>query len=389
MPSEQAALPSRPTSPSYPVNLLAGGLIGIVLGYALSLVRRQLDSRIRTVDDMESLVGTSVLTILPESDELDRIGSAGIVQSQTGPAAEALRQLRTNLRFVDVDNPPQSIVVTSANAGEGKSVVTSNLARVLAAAGQKTMLIDGDLRRPMVSSIFDLDPAIGLTQVLAGDLTLEHTIQDPGLPNLRVIVAGRIPPNPSELLGSQRMQHMIEDLVSQGYLVLIDAPPLLPVTDAGLLSGTVDGAILVLAVGPHLQGAGQARRQGARPGRRTPARVGAQPGAAEGHRLGGLRLRLRQPLAGLLQRLRLRQRPSGQLVAGPAQGAEAGSPPRPSATAGRSSRVDREPIERAVVDRRTRAATPAELARSASAVGVTGPSGRPSARAGRRPRRTS
>ena len=249
VPSEQAALPSRPTSPSYPVNLLAGGLVGIVLGYALSLVRRQLDSRIRTVDDMESLVGTSVLTILPESDELDRIGSAGIVQSQTGPAAEALRQLRTNLRFVDVDNPPQSIVVTSANAGEGKSVVTSNLARVLAAAGQKTMLIDGDLRRPMVSSIFDLDPAIGLTQVLAGDLTLEHTIQDPGLPNLRVIVAGRIPPNPSELLGSQRMLHMIEDLVSQGYLVLIDAPPLLPVTDAGLLSGTVDGAILVLAVG--------------------------------------------------------------------------------------------------------------------------------------------
>ncbi|MDX6360662.1 MAG: receptor protein-tyrosine kinase [Nocardioidaceae bacterium] len=249
VPSEQAALPSAPTSPSYPTNLLAGGVLGILLGYALSLVRRQLDSRIRTVDDMESLVGTSVLTILPESDELDRVGAAGIVQSQTGPAAEALRQLRTNLRFVDVDNPPQSIVVTSANAGEGKSVVTSNLARVLAAAGQKTMLIDGDLRRPMVSSIFDLDPAIGLTQVLAGDLTLEHTIQDPGLPNLRVIVAGRIPPNPSELLGSQRMQHMIEDLVSQGYLVLIDAPPLLPVTDAGLLSGTVDGAILVLAVG--------------------------------------------------------------------------------------------------------------------------------------------
>jgi Mrp family chromosome partitioning ATPase len=85
--------------------------------------------------------------------------------------------------------------------------------------------------------------------VLAGDLALEHTIQDPGLPNLRVMVAGRIPPNPSELLGSQRMQHMIEDLVSDGYLVLIDAPPLLPVTDAGLLSGIVDGAILVLAVG--------------------------------------------------------------------------------------------------------------------------------------------
>lgn len=249
VPNEQAGLPSAPTSPNYPVNLFVGGVLGIMAGYAVALTRRQLDRKIRSVDDMESLVGTSVLTILPETDELDRIGTAGIVQSQSGPAAEALRQLRTNLRFVDVDQPPQSIVITSANAGEGKSVVSSNLARVLAAAGQKTMLIDGDLRRPMVANIFNLDPAVGLTQVLAGDLTLEHTIQDPGLPNLRVIVAGRIPPNPSELLGSQRMQHMIEDLVSDGYLVLIDAPPLLPVTDAGLLSGIVDGAILVLAVG--------------------------------------------------------------------------------------------------------------------------------------------
>jgi succinoglycan biosynthesis transport protein ExoP len=249
VPTEQAVLPSSPTSPNYKINLAAGGVAGIVLGYAAGLIRRQLDSRIRTVDEIETLVGASVLSILPETHELDRIGEAGIVQSQTGPAAEALRQLRTNLRFVDVDNPPRSIVITSANAGEGKSVVTSNLARVLAAAGQKTMLIDGDLRRPMVANIFDLDPAVGLTQVLAGDLTLEHTIQDPGLPNLRVITAGRIPPNPSELLGSQRMQHMIEDLVGQGYLVLIDAPPLLPVTDAGLLSGTVDGSILVLAVG--------------------------------------------------------------------------------------------------------------------------------------------
>lgn len=249
VPTEQAALPTSPTSPDYPINLAVGGIIGIVLGYGGALVRRQLDSRIRTVDDMETLVGTSVLTILPETAELDRVGDAGIVQAQTGAAAEALRQLRTNLRFVDVDNPPSSIVITSANAGEGKTVVSSNLARVLAAAGQKTILIDGDLRRPMVANIFDLDPAVGLTQVLAGDLSLEHTIQDPGLPNLRVITAGRIPPNPSELLGSQRMQHMIEDLVADGYLVLIDAPPLLPVTDAGLLSGIVDGAILVLAVG--------------------------------------------------------------------------------------------------------------------------------------------
>ena len=202
--------------------------------------------------------------------------------------------------------------------------VTAATQRVLAAAGQKTMLIDGDLRRPMVSSIFDLDPAIGLTQVLAGDLTLEHTIQDPGFPNLRVIVAGRIPPNPSELLGSQRMQHMIEDLVSQGYLVLIDAPPLLPVTDAGLLSGTVDGAILVLAVG-------RTYKEQAKLASKVLDQVGGHllgsvlnRAPQEGHRVGGLRLRLRLPLAGLLQRLRLRRRAERELVAGTPEGTEAG-----------------------------------------------------------------
>lgn len=247
--SSQAGLPSVPISPSYKRNLLAGALVGVLLGIGIELLRRQLDTRIRSVDDTEALIGTSALSIIPDSDEFDRISEHGLVASQTGPAAEALRTLRTNLRFVDVDHPPQSIVMTSANAGEGKSVVSANLARVLAAAGQRTVIIDADLRRPVLASIFELDPALGLTQVLAGDVDLDEVIQDTGLINLQVITAGRIPPNPSELLGSQKMQHVIRELIDDGYLVIIDAPPLLPVTDAGLVSATVDGTILVLSVG--------------------------------------------------------------------------------------------------------------------------------------------
>lgn len=249
VPQPTADLPGAPSSPNYVRNLGIGAIAGLLLGYAVALLRKQVDSRVRTVDEIEGLVGASVLTVVPESPELDRVQADGLIASQTGAPAEALRQLRTNLRFVDVDRPPRSIVLSSANAGEGKSVVTANLASVLAAAGQPTVLVDADLRRPMVASIFDLDPAIGLTQVLAGDVRLDDAVQETGVDNLQVITAGRIPPNPSELLGSQKMQQLVADLVDRGHLVLIDAPPLLPVTDAGLLSGTVDGTILVLSVG--------------------------------------------------------------------------------------------------------------------------------------------
>jgi capsular exopolysaccharide synthesis family protein len=170
------------------------------------------------------------------------------VSEDLGDAAEAFRHLRTNLRFVDVDKPPRSIVVTSANPNEGKSTVSANLARMTAAAGQPTVLIDADLRKPSIASTFDLDPTVGLTQVLAGDVALGDVLQDTRTPNLQIITAGRLPPTPSELLGSQRMHSLLEQLTEE-VLVIVDAPPLLPVTDAGLLAATSDGALLVVAVG--------------------------------------------------------------------------------------------------------------------------------------------
>ena len=219
---------------------------GLLVGYGLALMRRTVDRKVRTVANVEEAGVGAVIGIIPAAGVLSK--SSRGVSEDLGVAAEAFRHLRTNLRFVDVDKPPRSIVVTSANPNEGKSTVSANLARMTAAAGQPTVLIDADLRKPSIASTFDLDPTVGLTQVLAGDVSLGDVLQDTRTPNLQVITAGRIPPNPSELLGSQRMHSLIEQL-TQEFLVIVDAPPLLPVTDAGLLAATSDGALLVVAVG--------------------------------------------------------------------------------------------------------------------------------------------
>ena len=187
-----------------------------------------------------------MLGIIPKEEALGRTHRG--VRGDLGRAAEAFRQLRTNLRFVDVDNEPRKIVVTSALAGEGKSTVSSNVARLVAQAGTPVLLIDADLRRPMIATTFEIDGAVGLTQALAGDVEVKDVIIESGMPNLSLLPAGRIPPNPSELLGSLRMKQLIDDL-SLDYLVILDAPPLLPVTDAGLLSAFCDGALLVQATG--------------------------------------------------------------------------------------------------------------------------------------------
>jgi polysaccharide biosynthesis transport protein len=241
-----AELPGAPFTPDYRKAAMKGAAAGLGLAYAFLIARRLIDRRIRSVKHVEDATGASVLGIIPKEDALDR-GHRG-VRGDLGRAAEAFRQLRTNLRFVDVDNEPRKIVVTSALAGEGKSTVSSNIARLVAQAGTPVLLIDADLRRPMIASTFEIDGAVGLTQALAGDVEVRDVVVGSGLANLSLLPAGRIPPNPSELLGSLRMKQFIDDL-ARDYLVILDAPPLLPVTDAGLLSAFCDGALLVQATG--------------------------------------------------------------------------------------------------------------------------------------------
>jgi non-specific protein-tyrosine kinase len=164
--------------------------------------------------------------------------------------AEAFRQLRTNLQFVDIDNSPRSIVVTSSIPAEGKSTTCANLAISLAQAGLKVVLVEGDLRRPQISDYMGIESAVGLTSVLIGRVALEDAIQPWGGDGLLFMLpCGPIPPNPAELLGSHGMAELVKQLEASADIVLIDAPPLLPVTDAAVLAALTDGAILVVASG--------------------------------------------------------------------------------------------------------------------------------------------
>lgn len=246
-PSESAILPVAPSSPD-PMRILPLGLIlGLLVGYAVAYVRHRNDTVLRHVEDVEQISGSGVLGILPQSEDLgSEKGDARRVKAFH--EREALRKLRTNLRFVDVDHQPRSIVVTSANQGEGKSTVASNLATVLAESGEQVVLIDADLRRSAVARALDVDGSVGLTQVLAGTIALADALQPTETPGLEVLVAGEVPPNPSELLGSHRMEALIAELSATKFVIL-DAPPLLPVTDATLLTRSADGAVLVVAAG--------------------------------------------------------------------------------------------------------------------------------------------
>lgn len=245
---EPAGLPATPRQDNVPLYLALGLAAGLVVGGVIAVIRRMFDVKVRSQKDVEELTGHGVMAIIPEDRQLTKQRKSGDLEL-SGIAGEAFRQLRTNLRFINVDHPPKSVVVTSANPGEGKSTVCSYLARSVARSGQATVLVDADMRRPMQHTAFGIDSHVGLSQVLAGDISLEDALNPTDVPGLRVLVAGRIPPNPSELLGSVRMHNLIARLTKAGYFVILDAPPLLAVTDAGLLATSTDGVIMVNVVG--------------------------------------------------------------------------------------------------------------------------------------------
>ncbi len=252
LPYEPAALPGAPDRPDLVLSLLAGLAAGLAVGTVLAIIRAQFDVKVRTRADVEELTGHVVLGVIPETKDVKghRDGSGDV--TKMGHAGEAMRQLRTNLRFANVDNPPRSVVVTSANPAEGKSSVSAMLAQVIARTGQNVVLVDCDLRKPVQAGQFGVDSQIGLTQVLVGDVPVRDALVPSPVAGLQLLPAGKIPPNPSELVGSRRMRQVIDDLTQDSFVV-IDAPPVLPVTDAGLLAVEADGVILVSVVGKTLK----------------------------------------------------------------------------------------------------------------------------------------
>ncbi|MDH5151487.1 polysaccharide biosynthesis tyrosine autokinase [Kocuria palustris] len=254
VPLSSATPPSAPSSPDLKKNLLIGLAAGIVISLLYLFLRHAFDRKIRSSEGVEKRTGLPLLGAVPVDSRLS--SSRQLIPLSTSrkdargwATAEALRMLRTNLAFSNVDNPPRSIVVSSSISGEGKSAVTANLAAALAAAGESTIVIDADLRRPVQHHFFGVPGGAGLTDVLRGAATLDEVLQPgPDSENLFVLTAGRTPPNPSELLGSDTMRQLIQEL-SRDHIVLLDTPPVLPVTDAAVLARSSDGVILVAQAG--------------------------------------------------------------------------------------------------------------------------------------------
>jgi len=239
-----------PASPRPLLNLALGALIGLALGFGAALLRESLDLRIRSVED------------IPEKEEGGVNVLGGIVFDQnadsnplivhTSPKstrAEAFRQLRTNIQFVEAAEDRKSIVVTSSIPSEGKSSTIANLAIAMADTGAKVLLVDCDLRKPKMHKYFSVEGAVGLTNLLIGQVKPADVIQRWGRKHLDLLPAGQVPPNPSELLGSEAMKKFLAKAEKDYDVVLIDSAPLLPVTDAAILSKMTGGVAVVVAVG--------------------------------------------------------------------------------------------------------------------------------------------
>lgn len=238
-----------PVSPKKTFNLAVGLVLGLGVGVVIALLRSVLDTTIRQVAALRSLTGVPVLGVIPANRQIRKNPLLPDAQGQS-IHAEAIRQLRTNLQYVDVDHPVQVLVVTSAVAGEGKSATAANLAASFARnAGRRVVVVEADLRRPQLSEYLDLERAVGLTSVLTGRVALEDALQDWGAHGLKVLASGPLPPNPAELVESAAMTSLLERLQDAFDLVIIDTPPLLPVTDGAVLARKADGAVLVVRYG--------------------------------------------------------------------------------------------------------------------------------------------
>lgn len=240
-----ATPPGSPTTPNTRLNLVLGVCLGLVAGLALALGRKALDSKVRGESDVLEVSSSPILGGIAFDSDASR--KPLLTQApQHSRRAESYRQLRTNLQFANISGHAKTVLVTSSLPGEGKSTTAINLAIALAQAGQSVCLVDADLRRPMVGEYLGLDATAGLTTALVGAADVNELLHVWGGDNLCVLTSGRIPPNPSELLGSEEMSGLIKALEQAFDIVIIDAPPLLPVTDAAVLAQHVGGVAVVV-----------------------------------------------------------------------------------------------------------------------------------------------
>src|SRR5699024_6627001 len=236
---------TTPVSPRPLRNLALGLVVGLLVGLGLAVLRHVLDTTVRTNEDVREITEEPIVGAV-HYDPRARKEPLIVESDPSSPRSEAFRSLRTNLMFLDADHPPRTLLLTSSIPGEGKSTTIANLALTLTTSGSRVCLVEADLRRPRLMEYLGLEGAAGLTDVLIERADLDDVVQPYGTDGLEVLGAGSTPPNPSELLASERMDRVLRQLAAQYDYVLIDTPPVLPVTDAVVLSTKVDG-VLVLA----------------------------------------------------------------------------------------------------------------------------------------------
>lgn len=240
-----AVAPLAPTSPNTQFNIALGFFLGLATGIITALLISSMDNRIRGEKELRILTQAPLLGGIAYAT--DAAKNPLLTQSAAhSPRAESFRQLRTNLKFANVSAQARTVLITSSLPSEGKSTTATNLALALAQSGQRVCLVDADLRRPMIHDYLGLEKDAGLTTALVGQADVEELLQPWGEDQLFVLTSGVIPPNPSELLGSDEMKALVARLGQAFDTVIVDAPPLLPVTDAAILAQYVGGVILVV-----------------------------------------------------------------------------------------------------------------------------------------------
>jgi len=237
-----------PVSPRKTLNIGLGVLLGLALGLAAAILREVLDNTVRSPQVLRTMSEAPVLGVIA-ADRGSKKSPLIVDNHARSVRAEAFRQLRTNLQFIDAARPVGVLVVTSSIANEGKSTTAINLAVSFSDSGRRVLLIEADLRRPRVAEYLDLEGAVGLTNVLVGQAAIDDVLQPWGRGGLTVLPSGTIPPNPSELMGSPLMAELIIQLRKSFDMIIIDTPPVLPVTDAAVASRLVDGVVLVVRYG--------------------------------------------------------------------------------------------------------------------------------------------
>jgi capsular exopolysaccharide synthesis family protein len=257
---DAALEPTDAVRPRIAVNTAIGTVFGLLAGLALALVRQQLDSSVKTPGDVEQLLGSTFLGLLPAVDEADGSRKKRRRRKSVAPnavelivherplsgTAEAARSLRTNLLFMNPDRPYKRILVSSAAPNEGKTTVACGIAIAMAQGGQRVCIVDCDLRRPRLHRIFGRAADAGVTNVLVGDATLDEVARATQVTNLWFIPAGPLPPNPADILQSERFRAFLDELSERFDRIILDSPPVVAVTDSAIISTLVDGTVFVV-----------------------------------------------------------------------------------------------------------------------------------------------